>query len=53
MIRAILFDLGGVLVDWDGTTPLVEFTQGRLSREGARRFWLESPQVRRLETGHP
>jgi HAD superfamily hydrolase (TIGR01509 family) len=48
--RAILFDLGGVLIDWDGTTPLVELSQGRLSVEQARRFWLESSWVRCLET---
>jgi len=50
-LQAILFDLGGVLVDWDGTTPLVKLTHGRLSVEQARRFWLQSPWVRRLETG--
>jgi glucose-1-phosphatase len=50
-IQAILFDLGGVLVDWDGTTPLVELSHGRLSAEQARRCWLQSPWVRRLETG--
>ena len=51
ILQAILFDLGGVLVDWDGTTPLVELSRGRLSAEQARRFWLQSPWVRRLETG--
>jgi putative hydrolase of the HAD superfamily len=47
----VLFDLGGVLVEWDGIDPLVRLCQGRLDREGARRFWLESPSVRRFETG--
>ncbi|MEW6184629.1 MAG: HAD family phosphatase [Thermodesulfobacteriota bacterium] len=47
----ILFDLGGVLVQWDGITPLIQLTCGRLTPELARRFWLESPWVRKLETG--
>ena len=47
----LLFDFGGVLVEWDGVQPLVELTQGRLSREDARRFWLNSQWVRRFETG--
>ena len=50
-MQAILFDLGGVLVDWDGTTPLVELSRGRLSTEQARRCWLQSAWVRQLETG--
>jgi HAD superfamily hydrolase (TIGR01509 family) len=50
-ISAILFDLGGVLVNWDGIEPLRNLTQGKLSREDARRFWLESPWVRRFEVG--
>jgi putative hydrolase of the HAD superfamily len=51
-VSAILFDLGGVLVDWDGVGPLRKLTQGRLSQEQARRFWLESPWVRKFEMGH-
>lgn len=50
-IEVLLFDLGGVLVDWDGTTPLVEMTKGRLNRELARQFWLTSPWVGRHDTG--
>jgi glucose-1-phosphatase len=50
-IQVLLFDLGGVLVDFDGITPLVGLAGGRLSREEARRFWLLSPSVRRFETG--
>ncbi len=50
-ITTLLFDLGGVLVDWDGTQPLLDLTQNRLSPDEARRFWLESPWVRRFETG--
>jgi HAD superfamily hydrolase (TIGR01509 family) len=48
----LLFDLGGVLVQWDGIEPLVALTQGRLTHEDARRFWLNSRWVRRFETGH-
>lgn len=47
----LLFDLGGVLVDWDGTTPLCELTGGRLNRDAARRFWLTSPWVGRHDLG--
>ena len=50
-IEILLFDMGGVLVDWDGTTPLVELSGGRLDREAARRFWLESPWVGRHDLG--
>ncbi|WP_456268414.1 HAD-IA family hydrolase [Kushneria sp. AK178] len=47
----LLFDVGGVLADWDGTTPLVALTNGRLSREEARRFWLEFAPLEPFETG--
>ena len=47
----ILFDLGGVLVDWDGVAPLVNLTNGKITPEQARRFWLESLWVKRFETG--
>jgi glucose-1-phosphatase len=50
-IEVLLFDLGGVLVDWDGTSPLVALTGGRLDREAARRFWLTSPWVGRQDLG--
>jgi HAD superfamily hydrolase (TIGR01509 family) len=50
-IRTILFDLGGVLVDWDGITPLVRLSTFGLDRETVRRFYFESPWVRKLETG--
>ncbi|GAB4254299.1 MAG: hypothetical protein Kow00109_29760 [Acidobacteriota bacterium] len=50
-IRCVLFDLGGVLVEWVGTPALVDLTGGRLSEEEARRFWLESPWVVRFERG--
>jgi putative hydrolase of the HAD superfamily len=47
----LLFDLGGVLVDWAGNEPLLALTHGRLDPEAARKFWLESPAVRDFETG--
>ncbi|MBI4765318.1 MAG: HAD family phosphatase [Deltaproteobacteria bacterium] len=49
--EVILFDLGGVLVDWDGIEPLKKLSEGRLTTEMARRFWLESPWVNKFETG--
>ena len=49
--QAILFDLGGVLVDFDGITPLVSLSANAFDRETARQFWLSSPWVQRFETG--
>jgi putative hydrolase of the HAD superfamily len=49
-IEHIVFDLGGVLVDWDGVTPLIQLTDGRLSFEDARRFWFQSPWIAKFET---
>jgi glucose-1-phosphatase len=50
-VQVMLFDLGGVLVYFDGITPLLALSGNALSREDARRFWLMSPSVRRFETG--
>jgi putative hydrolase of the HAD superfamily len=47
----LVFDLGGVLVDWNGIDPLMALSQGRLEREQARRFWMETPEVALLDTG--
>jgi putative hydrolase of the HAD superfamily len=49
--NCFLFDLGGVLVDWGGTAPLVELSRDVLEPERVRLFWLESEWVRRFETG--
>ncbi len=51
----LLFDLGGVLVGWDGPRGLLALSGGSLDPERARRFWLESPWARRFELGscHP
>ncbi|WP_227370662.1 HAD family hydrolase [Halomonas sp. M20] len=50
--KVLLFDAGGVLVDWDGTQGLVELTEGRLDREQARRFWMEFEPLKPFEKGH-
>ncbi len=47
----LVFDLGGVLVEWDGIDPLIKLSRNSLTREQARKFWLESPWVRRFEIG--
>lgn len=49
--RALLFDLGGVLVHWDGIAPLVRLCPATVDHETIRRFWLESPWVRTFERG--
>ncbi len=49
--QVILFDLGGVLVEFDGIAPLIALSGNKLDKEGARRFWLASPSVRKFETG--
>ena len=51
MIRVLLFDIGGVLVNWDGIAPLLELTKGQFTPEAARKFWLESLWVRKFEAG--
>jgi epoxide hydrolase-like predicted phosphatase len=48
----LLFDLGGVLVYFDGITPLRELTQNRLDSDTIRRIWLESPWTREFQKGH-
>ena len=47
----VLFDLGGVLVHWDGANGLRELLGEKFSPEDARKFWLESPSVRSFESG--
>jgi putative hydrolase of the HAD superfamily len=49
--EAILLDLGGVLVEFTGIEPLIRLSQGTLTIEEARRFWLESFWVKQFETG--
>jgi putative hydrolase of the HAD superfamily len=47
----ILFDLGGVLVDFRGVAAVAGLSGGRLSIEQSRRFWMTSPAVAAFETG--
>ena len=49
--KVIVFDLNGVLVDWDGISPLISLAEGTLSEEQARRFYLESPWVKKFDMG--
>jgi HAD superfamily hydrolase (TIGR01509 family) len=49
--KVLLFDAGGVLIDWVGTAGLVELTEGRLSEEQSRRFWMEFELLKPFETG--
>jgi len=51
-IEMLLFDLGGVLVEFAGNDAVIKLTSGKLDREAARRFWLDSPWIEKLETGH-
>src|SRR5438874_11860737 len=49
--QAMLFDLGGVLLDWPGIAGLVDIAQGAYTVEDARQRWLSSRWVREHETG--
>lgn len=49
--RVLLFDFGGVLVDWAGIDLIVDMAPVPIEREVARQFWLDSPWIRRFETG--
>jgi putative hydrolase of the HAD superfamily len=50
-IKVILFDLGGVLVTWDGVEELVALTDGRLTGEQARKYFLQSKWMNLFESG--
>ena len=55
-MRAVLLDMGGVLVELGGERPFLEMIGGDLSAEEMWRRWLASPSVRAHETGrlgHP
>ena len=47
----LLFDLGGVLIDFDGIQPMIELSKNRMDAEMIRRTWLLSPWVQRYQTG--
>ncbi len=50
-IRAVFFDLGGVLVELGGEEHFMRMLGGRVDLEAMWRIWLHSPAVRRHETG--
>ena len=49
--KVLLFDLGGVLVDWAGIGEVAKLTDGRMDLDETRRYWLGSRWVRGFETG--
>lgn len=51
MKRAVLLDMGGVLVELGGEKPFLELLGGSHTRESMWRMWLHSPAVRAHETG--
>lgn len=51
MKRAVLLDMGGVLVELGGEKPFLELLGGSHTRESMWRMWLDSPAVRAHETG--
>lgn len=50
-IKAILYDLGGVLAELRGESHLLPLVAGRLTREQMWAHWSTSPAVRAHETG--
>lgn len=50
-VKVILFDLGGVLVHWEGVKKLAALSSGAITEEQSRRFFLESDWVKIFETG--
>jgi putative hydrolase of the HAD superfamily len=48
---AIVFDLGGVLIELTGTARMIQWTNGSMTGDELLRRWLSSPTVRRFETG--
>jgi putative hydrolase of the HAD superfamily len=50
-IEVLLFDLGGVLVEWEGVASLAAISGGRLDLEASRQFWLRSPWVSKHDIG--
>ena len=51
-IEVILFDLGGVLITWDGIAELTKLTEGRLNSEQARKYFLQSTWMNLFESGN-
>ena len=50
-INAIVFDLGGVLVELSGVNTMLRWSALNLNEEGLWQRWLHSPTVRAFETG--
>ena len=50
-IRVVLFDLGGVLIEFTGPSTLLRWLGGRLTPEQVWPLWLRSPVVRDFERG--
>jgi HAD superfamily hydrolase (TIGR01509 family) len=50
-IKAVLFDLGGVLVELAGEQHMLSLLEQRMTREELWRRWLQSSAVRAHETG--
>lgn len=50
-MRAVLLDMGGVLVELGGEEPFLEMMGGGIAPEEMWRRWLASPSVRAHETG--
>jgi len=50
-IKAILFDLGGVLVELAGIPLTMEWAQKTIARDDFWRMWLNSKGVRNFESG--
>ena len=48
---AIVFDLGGVLIELGGVTRMIELLDHRVTVEELWARWLASPSVREFETG--
>ena len=48
---AIVFDLGGVLIELGGVTRMLELLDHRVTVEELWARWLSSPSVSRFETG--
>jgi putative hydrolase of the HAD superfamily len=47
----LLFDIGGVLIDFIGPEGLYAMLDGRYTLEQVRRMWPESPALRKFELG--
>ena len=50
-LRVVLFDLGGVLIEFTGPSTLLRWLGGRLAPEQVWPLWLGSPVVRDFERG--